>query len=129
MRTNQMKSLFDRNDPHFTTWIRVYDIDSDKSLESSSTIQPRAIPLYYATLRGFRDLAEYLIFSRPEEVNARGGYCKTPFYASLYKGQFSIARLLHGHGADVDARDDEGSTPLHEAAQSLCDCCSPSEPL
>jgi hypothetical protein len=53
-----MEHLFDPAKPHFAAWIRLYDIDRH-SLAPKSEIhptRPEAVPLYYASLSGFRDL-------------------------------------------------------------------------
>ena len=115
-----MKLLFDPEKPHFRTWVWIYDMDSDES-PGCPTAQPtptQAVPLYYATLCGFRDLAEHLIVTHPLDVNARGGRYIFSIHAASYQGHLQIARLLIEHGADVNTRDGKNSTPLHIAAQS-----------
>ena len=74
------------------------------------------LPLYYATLCGFYDLAKRLIARNPEHVNAMGGQMVTPLVAALSRNHFRVADLLHQHGADVSVRGKSQTTPLHEAS-------------
>ena len=91
--------------------------------------KPEAVPLYYAAMLGFRDLAEHLISGHPEHVNARGGREGIPMHIAAFSGHADILTLLHEHGADVDERG-ASQTPLHrtscfgklEAGQCLLDC-------
>ncbi len=51
-----MERLFDPTEPHFAAWVWVHDIDRHW-IEPMSPIHPRrpeAVPLYYASLCGFR---------------------------------------------------------------------------
>jgi hypothetical protein len=53
-----MEQLFDPTKPHFSAWVWIYDIDH-RFRESMFEARPtplEAVPLYYATLCGFRDL-------------------------------------------------------------------------
>ena len=74
------------------------------------------LPLYCVTLCGLYDLEEHLFDKHPEYVNARGGQSMVLLVAALYKKHFKAAVLLHQHGADANARDEYGWTPLHRAA-------------
>jgi len=59
-----IKSLFDNDKPHFAAWLWIFDEDNGQAM---STTKP-AVPLYYAALLGFRDLAEYLLSENPEST-------------------------------------------------------------
>jgi hypothetical protein len=112
-----MECLFDADKPHWATWHRIYNIDDI----SWSNFNPygvfsNGLPLYYAALCGFYDLAKQFIAKNPEHVNARGGRMMTPLVAALNRNHFRVADLLHQHGADVDARDKSQWTLLHEAS-------------
>jgi ankyrin repeat protein len=112
-----MVHLFDSARPHFATWVWIYDIDNP-FLEIMFATYPRppgAVSLYYATLCGFRGLLEYLAVTRPQDVNARGGYRSTPLHAAVSEGNIDVAILLLEHGADVNALDRRGDTPLYKA--------------
>jgi ankyrin repeat protein len=120
-----MEDLFDPDKPYFATWLQVHDIDTkplDSSLlylfaSSSCKTSNPAIPLYYAALCGFDDVAEQLIIKHPQQVFTTGGYFMSPLGAALRGGHLKIAQVLYEHGANVDVqgRDD---TPLSGASYS-----------
>jgi Ankyrin repeats (3 copies) len=126
-----MESLFDADKPHFAIWLWIYDEDQwGRSMWTMRPEKPEAVPLYYAAMLGFRDLAKHLIVKHPEHVNATGGK-ETPMHAAASEGHSDILLLLIEHGVDVNDRGKYGSTtPLHrasenarlEAGQFLLDC-------
>ena len=115
-----MEDLFDVDKPHFSAWLRLHDIDTNRRGTTFYQFTPRnkseAGPLYYASLCGFLGLARYLIGKYPEQVNARGGYYMTPLVAALSRGHFQTADLLHHNGADPNVHGSDEWTPLHSAA-------------
>ncbi len=114
-----MEQLFDLAKPQFSTWVWIYDIDHkfrEIMFEARPTPPPPAVPLYYATLCGFRDLVEHLIITYPWHINAVGGLHATPLHASIVKGHVDIMALLLEHGADVAALDGQYFTPLRKAS-------------
>lgn len=59
-----MEHLFDSNKPHFAVWIWLYDMDDPEEYNNffhTHPKQPDAVPLYYAALCGFYDLAKSLV--------------------------------------------------------------------
>jgi len=111
-----MEYFFDADKPQWAAWHRVYDIDVHYwSQFTTHTLIPNPMPLYYAALCGFYDLAEHLVVKNPEHVNARGGQMVTPLVAALHRGHFRVADLLHGHGADIIVRGGSEQTALHAA--------------
>ena len=110
----EMECLFDKNKPHFATWLRIYNMDDPGSTPRHST--PHPVPLYYAALCGFRDIAEHLLDAHPRDINARGGRLVTPLYAALETGHSNVAKLLVEHGADVESLNHRSQTPLHIAS-------------
>jgi len=113
-----MEILFDPDKPFFSAWIRVYDIDVIPDIDTSTFFyfaplgKADALPLYYAALCGFHDIAERLIDKFSQQVNAIGGYYMSPLAAALTMEHFNVAQLLYQRGADIDVRGYEGRTPL-----------------
>ena len=111
-----MECLFDADRPHFATWLWIYNGDRDgRSMFTMGPEKPEAVPLYYAVMLGFRELAKHLIVKHPEHVNARGGREGNPMHVAARAGHVSILALLLEHGANVDDRD-LTYTPLHQAS-------------
>ena len=110
-----MRRLFDSAAPYFATWLRLYNID-DRWNQFGHPWAARGSPLYYASLCGFRDLAEHIIVEHPEQVNARGGRNHSPLAAALYKGHFHVAVLLLQCGADMNVTGYNDQTPLQAAS-------------
>ena len=110
-----IQRLFDSTKPYFSTWLRLYNID-DQWNQSGNAWVARGSPLYYASLCGFRDLAEHIIKGHPEQVNATGGRRHSPLATALCKGHFHVAELLLQHGASVDVTDHNNQTLLQAAS-------------
>jgi ankyrin repeat protein len=113
-----MECLFDADNPHFATWLWIYDDDKSRSMTTVSPKKPEAVPLYYAAKFGFRDLAEHLIAKHPEHVNAQGGNDVTPMHVAARSGHADILSILHEHGADLEGRGIIGQSPLHRASMN-----------
>ena len=111
-----MKCLFDKAKPHFNAWTWLYNLDKQSPESTPHPMQPDAVPLYYAALCGLRDITEHLVYTHPEDVNARGGNHVTPLHAALHKEHLDVAVLLLQNGANAESRDIEGQTPLHIAS-------------
>jgi hypothetical protein len=111
-----MDRLFDADKPHFSTWLWIYDEDDHSSTPGMRPSKPKPVPLYYAGLFGFRDLARRLLEIHPEYINAQGGYHGTPFHASTSRGHVDLSSLLIDNLPDVDIRGIRNQTPLHRAA-------------
>jgi hypothetical protein len=112
-----IKILFDADRPHFAAWLWIYNKDArSRTMSTKRPVKPEAVPLFYAAMLGFRDLAEHLIAKDPEHVNARGGREVTPMHVAARAGHADILSLLLEHGADVDCRGFYGETPLHRAS-------------
>ena len=112
-----MEYFFDADKPHWAAWCRVQMID-ERWLDFRPEGSQDALPLYYASLGGFYDLAEHLVGKHPDHINARGGRMVTPLVAALSGKHFEVADLLHRNGADVDVRDSHEDTPLCEACRA-----------
>ncbi len=114
--------FFDLDKSYFAAWRRLHDIDIVPPYESfffqfRGYSKPGAnIPLYYAALCGFANLAEQLIVKYPQHVNAIDGYYMTPAVAALAGRHFQLAQVLHRNGSSVEPRDNSENTPLYSAA-------------
>jgi hypothetical protein len=122
-RIKGMEYLFDKDRPHFSSWLRLFNIDTKPDASSIfpmfiSFDESEVAPLYYAALCGFHDLTKHIIDKHPQYVNARGGYYVTPLVAALAGRHFKTAQLLYNHGADANVRCFDERTPLHAAVQS-----------
>ena len=115
---DMMDCLFDRDKEHWAAWNWLYDVERSQRRHhlSSRPAPPDAVPLYDATLCGFRDLAERLIDAYPQDVNTRGGYYKTPLHAALVKELPDFALFLLDCGAVVDSRGRDRQTALYKAS-------------
>jgi len=113
-----MKRLFDPDATYFATWVWIYDVDHPwkGSMIAVHPPTPAAKPLYYAALCGFRSIVEHLNITRPTDVNAWGGSYGTPLNVAFGKGEVETAPALLENGANVDALDCAGGSPLHRAA-------------
>ncbi len=60
--------------------------------------------------------------SKGEPIESRNDRGWTLLACAAHYGYPRVAKLLLEHGADPHARDHEGKTPLHHAAQSSLDC-------
>ena len=103
--------LLDTDKSHFAVWVRIRPLLNIPDSEPQQDV----IPLYYVATRGYRDLVDYLISKRPDDVNIRGAH-GTPLHGALYGTHANVAQLLLEYCADVDVRDRENQTPLHLAA-------------
>src|SRR6266702_1101144 len=98
-----MQCLFDQSGPYFSAWLKLYDIDLRRDPWYRHERKHHAAPpLYYASLCGFRDLAEHLVVKSPQDVTARGGLHHSPLAAALRNRHRHVAKLLYQHGADIE---------------------------
>jgi hypothetical protein len=120
-----MECLFDADKPHFATWLWIYNEDRPRRRlpwrrfppAMMCPVKPEAVPLYYAAMLGFRDLAEHLIAEHPEHVNTKGGSEVTPLHIAASAGHSDILSLLIEHGADVECRGRLGLSALDLTSQ------------
>ena len=112
--------LFDRGRSHFSAWVWIYDIDDPwrEPMPTKHPEQPEAPPLYYAIHCRLRWLVDLLMEIYPEDIDATGGYHRTPWIAAFYVGDIEVACSLLRSGVDINVLDSGGSSPLHRASQS-----------
>ena len=112
-----MQRLFDAKKPHFAAWLWIYNPDHSGRTFGMRPGRPEARPLYYAARFGFRDLVKHLLINYPGDVNARGGWDRTPLHAALSEGHIEVSSLLLKCGANVNIQDMWDGTPLHHASK------------
>jgi ankyrin repeat protein len=112
-----MELLFDSRKPYLAAWVWIYDVDPFRVGQSIDTLadrpsHPEATALYYAVSCGLCELAEYLISTRGEDVNAKCGARGTALHAASRKGHLDAVSLLLDHGIDVNITNEANKTPL-----------------
>ena len=119
-----MKQLFDPSKPYCASWTWIHEVDFWGSYYRTidelgeRPMRPKWTALYYAVQCGFSGLANYLITTHAENVNAECKSGRTPLIAASHRGIFDIAHLLLQHNADVNARNVLDWTPLHYSSTS-----------
>jgi hypothetical protein len=118
---DDMERLFNPRNPYLASWYWIYDVEwghlrgSIDALAEHPT-PPDATALYFAALCGFTGVAEYLITTHAEDVNAESGSRGTPMHAASHGGHVDVVRQLLRHYANVNSRGSSNWTPLHCAA-------------
>jgi len=112
-----MERLFNPKLPYLAAWAWVHDVDRPWARKAIDDLPehpppPKATALYHAASCGFSVVANYLIVTHAEDLNANCGYHGTPLHAALYEGHLEVVDLLLNHGADIDQRDNGNQTPL-----------------
>ena len=109
--------LFDKEKPHFATWVEVYNMDEHGYLPRGDTPEEcHPFPLYYAALCGVRGLVERLFTAHPQDPDAAYGYFGAPLNAALVRKYLDIAQFLLDHGAVGENMGDHGRTGLYIAS-------------
>ena len=117
------EQLFNLSKPYLAAWIWIHNMDKPRWSRVRNTIHSlkerpkvvKATALYYAVLCGFSGLANYLIITNAENVNAKCGYHGTPLHAASYEGHLDAARLLLTNGVDINTTNEQNKTPLCSA--------------
>jgi hypothetical protein len=117
---NAMEELFNPTKPYLAAWLWIRDRwDIDDLTEFPSPLRETA--LYYAASYGFSGVANYLIITHAEDINATSGrWEKTPLYVASDSGHLGVVSLLLQHNPDVDAKRtvNHDWTSLHVASAS-----------
>ncbi|KAH9966342.1 hypothetical protein BGW80DRAFT_734349 [Lactifluus volemus] len=108
-----MRQLFNPDKPHFAVWTGIYDVDRSSSGRASR----RGGPLYYSALCGFHEIADWLVTTCFQDLNAQNGWDFTPLMAASSKGFLQVVQLLLKHGANPNVGDTLGRSSLFFASQ------------
>jgi hypothetical protein len=115
-----MKRLFNPSKSHLSVSVWIYDPMNSRrpSRPSKRPKKGRATPLLYAAFYGMHSIAAFLIVEHSQDVDSRSSDSKrTPFHVASRRRHMDVAQLLLDHGADADARDDDGYSPLLRASR------------
>ena len=114
-----LKLLFNPTRQHLCACIWMYNVENKSAYswdDHSSAKRPpplKATALYYAAFCGFSELANWLITTHAEDVNAKCYRDRTPLHVASREGHVDAVRVLLDHGADVNSQDDSDWMPLH----------------
>ena len=117
---NPIEELFNPSKPYLAAWTWIHDMDSNQVRENVDALEerpkpPKATALYYAVLCGFSWLANYLIITHGEDVNAECGDHGTVLHIASYRGCLDAIRLILSLGADINTKTRTKRTPLCSA--------------
>ncbi|KAI0263574.1 ankyrin repeat-containing domain protein [Gloeopeniophorella convolvens] len=112
--TAALEHLLDPQRPNFDDWVGRMHLD-DCPVSAEMVIQPicddrddhdssPGSPLYYSALLGLRQLADHLVKSNPQHLNAPHGKSGAPLQAASALGHLDVVRTLLGHGATPNGR-------------------------
>ena len=116
---DMIKILFDPKSHHFSNWVWIYDTISRRSLFSGALRRPVWAPLHHAAQHGYHRVAEWLITTCAQDVNASHDSW-TPLNIASRNGHFMVVQVLLKHYASVNASNSTGWTALHLASWSGC---------
>jgi ankyrin repeat protein len=112
-----MQRLFNPQNPILAAWVWIYNPVRGQFISSIDDLPEypsalEATALYYAAFYGFSAMANYLIVTHGENVNAKCGNQGSPLHAASYRGHTEVACLLLDHGANINSGDRNDITPL-----------------
>jgi ankyrin repeat protein len=114
---DMIKTLFDPKSHHYANWMWIYDTIYNRSPISTDQSRPEWAPLHLAAQHGFHRVAEWLITTCAQDVNA-SCHSWAPLDIASHNGRFMVAQVLLTHRADVNACDSVGNTSLHLASSN-----------
>ncbi len=76
-------------------------------------------PLHKASENGHTDVVRLLMDHAAADAHVRDNSRNTPLHLAAANGNLEAARILLERNAEVNARNDNGSTPLHRASKNL----------
>ena len=115
-----MRRLFEPGNSYLAAWIWIHDVDDDWKKQTIDMVADRplrleATALYYAVSCGLCGLAEYLISTQGEDVNAKCRGFGSPLHVASWRGHLDAVSLLIDHGADANMPNKSGCMPICRA--------------
>jgi ankyrin repeat protein len=110
--------LCDYRRPNFQTWLRRYTDLHRVSLSSLHT-DPNPNILMTASLLGLESVVRYLLKNGHVDVRARDQRGRTALFYATAACSVAIMELLLEKGLDIEAKDEEGLTPLAHVGMFL----------
>ncbi|CAG8688538.1 4543_t:CDS:10, partial [Racocetra persica] len=95
------------------------DIKTNKDEQSTNKKEAylKNYPLHYAVAQGDLGKVKEILQSKTVEVDDKDHNNFTPLHIAVGRENHNIVIELLQHGADPNTQDDEGSTPMHSAAE------------
>jgi len=121
---NAMEELFNPTKPYFAAWVWIHDVEEGWNRRSIDDLTqrpspPRGTALYYAALCGFSGVANYLIITHAEDINAKSGSWGAPLHVASKFGHDEVVGLLLQHNVDVNITSRRAEwAPMHYASSS-----------
>ncbi len=97
-----------------------YLVESGANLEISHQYRLYMTALLYATENNQLEVVKYMV-GKKADIDCKRIDGLTALHLSLWRALFDIALYLIENGANVEARDDTGKTPLHWVAYANFD--------
>src|SRR5712671_6058041 len=101
---DMVKRLFDPRNPHFKAWISIYNMGPTDYAQSEYS---RETPLYYAARFNLCGVAEWLVNTHSQNINALGGRHGTPLHAASAAGSLEVAQFLLMYHVDGNRVSDD----------------------